>query len=298
LITGQPPFQGSELAVIASMVIHKDPAPPSEIAPGIPADLDGVIARALSKKVDQRYATARELAKDLHLVRRGARPVGATSPEEKTRAQPAMSVASSQPEPERLKQIGLELAKRLKDFGGKLRTVRASHKRLMVVLLLLCLGFGPLVFRNDIEQLVLFYQAKRAAINGDYLASESKLEVLLENDSEDEGTSELLSDVSLELLMPHLPLTFTARHDHRLGSCTGSLTLHDWGVEYISKKHGEWRWQFDQMFDMWRDNKWSLSLETNEDDMLGLLTSKRYNFTLMSEPLEEEWWKRYRRLLR
>ncbi len=298
LITGQLPFQGSELAVIASMVLHKDPIPPSESAPGIPSDLDGVIARALAKPVDQRYATARELEEDLHLVRRGARPCGATSPGEKTRAQPAASVEPSQPQPERLKQNGLELNKRLKYLGGKLWTFAKWRKRWVTALFLLCVGCGTLFFRHDIEQLVLFYQAKWAADNGDFLRSESKLEMLLEKDSEDEGTSDLLLEVSLELLKPHLPLTFAARHDHRIGNCTGSLALHDWGVEYISRKHGEWRWQFDQMLDMWRDNKWGFSLETNEDDMLGLLASKRYNFTLMNEPLEEEWWKRYRRLLR
>lgn len=298
LVTGQLPFQGSELAVISSMVLHKDPAPPSEIAPGIPGDLDGVIARALSKTVDHRYPTAREFAEDLHQVRRGARPCGATPSEEKTRVQSVVSVAPSQLEPERLKQLGLELAERLKDFGGRLWTFAKWRKRSVAAVLLLCLGCGTLFFRHDIGQLVLFHQAKRAANNGDFLTSESKLELLLEDDSENESTSELLSKVSLELLKPHLPLTFTARHDHRLGSCTGSLTLHDWGVEYISRKHGEWRWQFNQMFDMSRDNKWDLRLETNEDDMLGLLASKRYNFTLMSEPLEEDRWKRYRRLLR
>ncbi len=298
LITGQPPFPGSELAIISSMVLYKNPAPPSEVAHGIPADLDGVIARALSKSVDQRYATAREFAEDLHLVRRGARPCGATSSGGKTRAQPAVSVAPSSFDPERLKQTGLGLAERLKHFGGKLWTFAKWRKRSAAALLLLSLGCGTLFFRYDIGQFVVFYQAKRAASNGDFLASESKLELLLANDSEDEATLDLLSEVSLEILRPHLPLAFTARHDHRLGNCTGSLTLHDWGVEYLSRKHGEWRWEFNQIVDMGRESKWSLSLETNEDDMLGLLASKRYNFTLMTEPLEEESWKRYRRLLR
>src|SRR6185436_18168566 len=34
-----------------------------------------------------------------------------------------------------------------------------------------------------------------------------------------------------------LPLAFAAKHSHRIGSCTGTLRLEDWGVEFRSREH-------------------------------------------------------------
>jgi serine/threonine-protein kinase len=86
LVVGRWPFEGVDLAAIASQVLYKRPGPPSESISGLPPSLDGVIARALMKSPDERYATGEELAEDLLAVRRGVAPAGAISPAERTRA--------------------------------------------------------------------------------------------------------------------------------------------------------------------------------------------------------------------
>jgi WD40 repeat protein/tRNA A-37 threonylcarbamoyl transferase component Bud32 len=61
-LVGQPPFQrDSDLAVVFAHLETESPAP-SEQRPELPAALDAVIARALAKEPEQRYASCRELA--------------------------------------------------------------------------------------------------------------------------------------------------------------------------------------------------------------------------------------------
>ncbi|WP_338846773.1 protein kinase [Massilia sp. W12] len=58
-LCGVRAFQGSDYE-IRQQIVNQMPAPPSSIQPGLPAALDGVIARALAKQPEQRFATARE----------------------------------------------------------------------------------------------------------------------------------------------------------------------------------------------------------------------------------------------
>ncbi len=61
LLTGRPPFIGDNAMQL--MIAHvKDPVvPPSQHRPDIPADLEAVVMRSLSKKPEERYANVREL---------------------------------------------------------------------------------------------------------------------------------------------------------------------------------------------------------------------------------------------
>ncbi len=60
LLTSKRPFDGvSDFDVIQS-IVGQDPVPPSSITPGLPAALDAVVARALEKCKDARYASAQE----------------------------------------------------------------------------------------------------------------------------------------------------------------------------------------------------------------------------------------------
>jgi len=62
-LVGQPPFRrDSDLAVVFAHLETESPAPSAE-RPELPAALDGVIARALAKEPEQRYASCRELAR-------------------------------------------------------------------------------------------------------------------------------------------------------------------------------------------------------------------------------------------
>jgi serine/threonine-protein kinase len=84
-----------------------------------------------------------------------------------------------------------------------------------------------------------------------------------------------------------LPLTFAARHAHRIGGCEGTLLLDASGIEYRSKEHERLRLRFADIRSLEREEPRKLRVETEERD---------YNFTLTSRPLSDADWSRYRRL--
>jgi formylglycine-generating enzyme required for sulfatase activity len=78
-LTGRPPFEGPQQVVLAS-VLSDEPVPPSRRVPKVPADLQTICLKCLSKQPARRYASAEELANDLGRFQAGepirARPVG------------------------------------------------------------------------------------------------------------------------------------------------------------------------------------------------------------------------------
>jgi serine/threonine-protein kinase len=64
-LTGARLYQGdSDVAVFAKVLEGKVP-PPSDVAPGIPPGLDDIVMRALAQDPDDRYPTARDMARAL-----------------------------------------------------------------------------------------------------------------------------------------------------------------------------------------------------------------------------------------
>ena len=92
MLTGTTPFNGDNLSAIMYKILNEEPAPPSTINPRVPSVFDRVISRALSKRPEERYQTAREFAWDL-------RNPDAASPEKANSAaasiQPAKAVQAS-----------------------------------------------------------------------------------------------------------------------------------------------------------------------------------------------------------
>jgi serine/threonine-protein kinase len=77
LLTGVRPFEGS-VESIAYKICHEDPRPPSQISPlKLPVAMDGVIATALAKSVDERFQQARAFHFALRLAAGDAAPAGA-----------------------------------------------------------------------------------------------------------------------------------------------------------------------------------------------------------------------------
>jgi serine/threonine-protein kinase len=74
LLTGTKPFDGDTLTEICAQVVTKDPAPPSQITPGISQDHDYVLSRALAKDPALRYQRGSEFAADLEDLRAGNKP--------------------------------------------------------------------------------------------------------------------------------------------------------------------------------------------------------------------------------
>src|SRR5438132_13774524 len=64
-LTGQAPFERE--TEVASIYAHLNDPPPSAnaIRPEVPRDVDGVIAKAMAKTPEDRYAKAGELASEL-----------------------------------------------------------------------------------------------------------------------------------------------------------------------------------------------------------------------------------------
>lgn len=60
LLTGAPPFTGEGGAMMRAILLD-DPVSPSARAPGLPVALDDVLAKALAKQPDARYATGSDM---------------------------------------------------------------------------------------------------------------------------------------------------------------------------------------------------------------------------------------------
>jgi streptogramin lyase len=62
-LTGRPPYSYDNDEAKLWAHLSEDPPVPSKAAPGVPTELDGVIARALAKNPDQRYPSAGDLGR-------------------------------------------------------------------------------------------------------------------------------------------------------------------------------------------------------------------------------------------
>src|SRR6266853_225869 len=70
MVTGRAPFPGETAAVIFDGILRETPTPPSKLTPGVPIELERMIAKALEKDREERYQTARDLLVDLKRLRR------------------------------------------------------------------------------------------------------------------------------------------------------------------------------------------------------------------------------------
>lgn len=80
LLTGRPPFRGPDVLAVLDQVRNSDPLSPSRLVARLPRDLCTICLKCLEKDPHRRYATAQELADDLHHFLEGeeivARPAG------------------------------------------------------------------------------------------------------------------------------------------------------------------------------------------------------------------------------
>ena len=65
LLTGKPPFDAANNYSMIYQIMNIEPPPPSTFRPEIPAALDKIVLRAMSKNLDSRYQTWDEFARDL-----------------------------------------------------------------------------------------------------------------------------------------------------------------------------------------------------------------------------------------
>jgi serine/threonine-protein kinase len=65
MLTGEVPFHGENPLVIMNDRLLNNPVPPREINPAISPQLQEIVYRAIERDPRQRYASAREFARDL-----------------------------------------------------------------------------------------------------------------------------------------------------------------------------------------------------------------------------------------
>jgi serine/threonine-protein kinase len=70
-LTGRPPFLAESALAVLDQVRSREPVPPSRLAPRVPAELEVICLKCLSKEPGQRYGSAVDLADDLGRWLRG-----------------------------------------------------------------------------------------------------------------------------------------------------------------------------------------------------------------------------------
>lgn len=65
MLTGRVPFEGDTPIAIALKHLHDPPPRPRAVQPGVPMRLEGIVVKAMAKRPEERYRSAREMATDL-----------------------------------------------------------------------------------------------------------------------------------------------------------------------------------------------------------------------------------------
>jgi serine/threonine protein kinase/Tol biopolymer transport system component len=101
MATGRQAFAGTTTGVVFEGILNREPPPPSESNPALPARFDEIVARALEKDRDVRYQTAKDLLADLKRLRRdttSGRKAVTTSQSAMTTAAPSSASGPVAPE--------------------------------------------------------------------------------------------------------------------------------------------------------------------------------------------------------
>jgi serine/threonine-protein kinase len=98
LLTGARPFEGDSISTIIYRVLYEDPRPPAAHNPALPPEINVILARALAKERDGRYAACAALVADLNKAFAGLPPETLTRPFPVVAA-PASAAAPGAPSP-------------------------------------------------------------------------------------------------------------------------------------------------------------------------------------------------------
>ncbi len=79
MLTGRPPFGGTNLLEIVLAVINEDPPPPRSVSPRLPRELEIIVVKCMEKDPARRYHTAGELREEIRRYQSGE-PIRAQPP--------------------------------------------------------------------------------------------------------------------------------------------------------------------------------------------------------------------------
>src|SRR5947208_4443076 len=113
-LTGQKPFTGEGAWTVAKKIVQDDPPMPSSINVALSPEFDRVVAKALAKNPDQRFATAREFSQALKRAAEGKPAIPEVEATLVVPREPAVSQATH-PEALRSGEMELEFWRSIKD---------------------------------------------------------------------------------------------------------------------------------------------------------------------------------------
>src|SRR5213079_904709 len=70
MATGKKPFTGTNVVTTLHAVMNQKPASPSMTNPGVPAELETIIGKAMEKDRDRRYQNVAEMKADLQRLKK------------------------------------------------------------------------------------------------------------------------------------------------------------------------------------------------------------------------------------
>jgi serine/threonine protein kinase/Tol biopolymer transport system component len=70
MVAGRVPFLGTTTIETISLILQKEPAPLASVRPEVPAELERIVTRALTKDRDERYQTMKDMLIDLSSLKR------------------------------------------------------------------------------------------------------------------------------------------------------------------------------------------------------------------------------------
>jgi serine/threonine protein kinase len=106
LLTGKNPFRGDSVQVVLESIKKSEPRPPRQIDDAIPRELERICLKALSKRAQDRYTTARDMADDLRVFRQAEGGAAARGSSAVPTNSPAASTLESAPLPATSRQSG------------------------------------------------------------------------------------------------------------------------------------------------------------------------------------------------
>jgi serine/threonine-protein kinase len=270
MLTGLLPFTGDSFAAIAQAILSERPVSPKDLKRTVPRELGKVVLRCLEKDPAKRFATAGELRAALQRI---AKPPQSSRPHVVAVLLVLLATVTALYVHERNQNQADDASraaiparpggrdKRPTPAAGELRpTPSAGEARPSPP------AIDPRPSPSPVAQPTP--TARPAAASGAAAPSRA--------DTEEQRFAETL------------PLTFPAKHSHRIGSCEGTLTLGASTIEFRSREHESFRFRLAEVRSLERDGARSLKVETRE---------RSYNFSL-ARPLSDADWTRYRKLAR
>jgi serine/threonine-protein kinase len=134
----------------------------------------------------------------------------------------------------------------------------------------------------------LYAEAERALARGELAVSKTKLDALLKINPGYSGADELRARLEHRIWTTTLPRSFAARHNHRIGSCEGVLSMTFTGLSFRSNDH-EWAWAYGELISLDRPDEVNFYVVTSDRDLLGILSKKRFTFRLEEVFSDDDW---------